>query len=123
MMSKRMKMLVGIAGLLLVFYVGSYVGLSRRGYAEADEYKIKGFYYFFPEDSDAWRRKNYGCVILYWPANFVDRCIGLGRYHAAVPLFGLGDGKKRLLGAFSLKAGHPRVAVSERTREDAANRH
>jgi hypothetical protein len=75
--------------LLLLLYVGSYVVLSRRGYAEADRYGIKGFYCFFPEDSDTWRFKNYGCVYLFWPLNAVDRGVGLGRPPAAEPLKGL----------------------------------
>ncbi len=90
-----MKWLLGIAGIVLLLYSSSYVWLSRRGYAEAEEYKFKGFYYFFPENSDAWRCKNYGCMILYWPANLVDTSIGLGRYPASEPLFGLTDGPKR----------------------------
>jgi hypothetical protein len=47
---------------------------------------MKGFYYFFPEDSDAWRLKNYGCVYLFWPLNVVDQWLGLGRYPASEPL-------------------------------------
>ena len=75
-MSKRIKLLLRIAGLVLALYAGSYVGLSRRGYAEADEYKLDGFTYFCREDSEAWEFRNYSCVTLYWPANLFDRCIG-----------------------------------------------
>src|SRR5262245_7312845 len=64
---RRHKKLLVIATLLLGVYVASYLWLSRRGYAEADQYNITGFYYFFPEDSDAWRFKNYGC----WRWRFV----------------------------------------------------
>jgi hypothetical protein len=74
---------------LLLLYLGSYVALSRRGYAEADRYNITGFYYFFPEDSDAWRWKNYGCVYLFGPLNVVDRWAGLGRHPASEPVWGL----------------------------------
>ena len=76
--------------LLIAAYVGSYVWLSRRGYAEADQYDMVGFYDFFPENSDAWRYKNYGCVFLYWPLNFLDRSVGLGRCPASEPLWSLG---------------------------------
>ena len=75
--------------LLLLLYVGSYVALSRRGYAEADQYNMKGFYYFSPEDSEAWRWKNYGCVQLFWSINAVDRWLGFGRHPASEPLWGL----------------------------------
>ena len=87
---KKWKRLLLVFGtLLLLLYVGSYLALSRRGYAEADQYHMKGFYYFFPEDSDAWRLKNYACVYLFWPLNVVDRWLGFGRYPAAEPLWGL----------------------------------
>jgi hypothetical protein len=87
----RLRFLVTCAGALaLALYVGSYYGLSRRGYAEADQWNLKGFYYFSPEDSDAWRRKNYACVYLFWPLNAVDRCLGSGRYPASEPLWRLG---------------------------------
>ena len=94
-MCKRIKLLLGIAGLAVALYAGSYLGLSRRGYAEADEYRLKGFYYLCPKDSDTWRYSHYSCVILYWPANFFDRCIGLGRYPASEPLWGLSGGVKK----------------------------
>jgi hypothetical protein len=85
--SKRLLLMFG--ALLVLLYVGSYVALSRRGYAEADQYNMKGFYYFFPADSDAWRLKNYSCVYLFWPLNVVDRWLGLGRSPASEPLWGL----------------------------------
>lgn len=89
-MQKKWKRYLWVLGtLLLLVYVGSYIVLSRRGYAEADQYNIKGFYYRYPVDSDAWRLKNYGCMYLFWPLNVVDRCLGLGRYPASEPLWGL----------------------------------
>jgi hypothetical protein len=86
-MGKRRRVLV--IGLLLATYLGSYWWLSRRGYAEADRYGMAGFYYFLPEDTRAWRYKNYGCVILFWPLNGIDRSLGLGRSPASEPLWGL----------------------------------
>jgi hypothetical protein len=81
--------LLAFAGVLLLSYLGSYIVLSRRGYAEADQYKMKGFYYFFPEESQAWRLKNYGCEYLFRPLNVADRWLGLGRSPASEPLWGL----------------------------------
>jgi hypothetical protein len=75
--------------LLLVLYVGSYVALSRRGYAEADRFGMTGFYYFTPEDTDSWRRRNYACVYLFWPLNAIDRWLGTGRWPASEPLWNL----------------------------------
>jgi hypothetical protein len=86
---KKRKWPLWVFGALLLLYVGSYVALSRRGYAEADQFNMKGFYYFTPEDSDAWRWKNYGCVTLFRPINAVDRWLGFGRHPASEPLWGL----------------------------------
>jgi hypothetical protein len=77
-----------VVGLLLGLYVTSYLVLSRRGYAEADRYNISGFYYFSPEDSDAWRMKNYGFVLLFRPLNAIDRALGFGRERASEPMWG-----------------------------------
>lgn len=85
---KPNRLIFAIGALVLLLYLGSYVVLSRRGYAEADRYGIKGFYYFLPEDSDAWRLKNFGCVLLFSPLNAVDRGLGFGRRPAAEPLWG-----------------------------------
>ena len=89
--SLRLFVLPIIVLLLLATYVGSYLVLSRRGYAQADEYGMKGFYYYRPENTDAWRYKNYGCVILFWPLNTVDCAIGYGRHPGAEPLWGIAD--------------------------------
>lgn len=87
-MRKYKRFLFVAAGLFGV-YVTTYHSLSRRGYAGADRHNMIGFYFFFPEDSDAWRFKNYGCVILFWPLNALDRALGSGRPPASEPLWGL----------------------------------
>ena len=87
--AKKRKWPLWVFSALLLLYVGSYVALSRRGYAEAEQYNMKGFYYFTPEDSDAWRWKNYGCVTLFRPINAVDRWLGFGRHPGCEPLWGL----------------------------------
>jgi hypothetical protein len=95
-MRRRTSMLLAIGGVLLLLYVGWYVGLSRRGYAEADARKFKGFYYLAPEDTDAWEYKNYGCAGVFWPLNIADRAIGFGREPASEPLVGgLSSGGKK----------------------------
>jgi hypothetical protein len=75
--------------LLLLLYFGMYAMLSKRGYAEADRYNMKGFYYFFPENSDEWRWKNYGCVYLFWPINTLEQWLGSGRSPGCEPLWRL----------------------------------
>jgi hypothetical protein len=86
---RKGKKLQVILTLLMVAYFGSYLWLSRRGYAEAGSERINGFYYFFPEDTRSWRSKNYGCVILFSPLNYLDRSLGFGRYPSCEPLWGL----------------------------------
>ncbi|HQR06075.1 MAG TPA: hypothetical protein PLN21_04590 [Gemmatales bacterium] len=86
--------LVLVAGLLLGLSVGVYLGLSRRGYVEADQFNMKGFYYFLPEESDAWRSREGICEILFAPLNGIDRLIGCGRDHAFEPLWHLGPKRK-----------------------------
>lgn len=88
-MRNRKRLLV-IAATLFVAYLGAYLGLSRHAYAEADRLGVVGFFYVQPEDTFAWRFQNYGCVILFWPLNVADRCLGLGRHPAAEPMWGLG---------------------------------
>jgi len=80
---------VALGTLLFLFYVISYLALSRRGYAQAQQFGMKGFYYVPPEDSDGWRFKNNACIILFWPLNTVDRAIGRGRPPAAEPMWNL----------------------------------
>src|SRR5688572_12464389 len=70
-------------------YVGSYLALSRRGFADADRENIKGFYFFPAADTTAWRVLHGGCVLLYYPLIQVDRLIGTGRHPASEPLWGL----------------------------------
>jgi hypothetical protein len=81
-----------ITAVVLVFatYLTSYWVLSRRGYREASRYELKGFYYFSPENSEAWRYRNNGCVVIFAPLNWIDRVLGFGRYPASEPLWGLG---------------------------------
>jgi hypothetical protein len=86
---RKRKQLLFVVSLWLALYVDSYVWLSRRPYARADEWHVKGFWYFSPENSAGRRVKNYGCVALFWPLNAVDRALGLGRGPACEPLGGL----------------------------------
>jgi hypothetical protein len=70
-------------------YVGSYLVLSRRGFAEARQYHAKGFYFFTPRPTAGWRNSNYACVCVYYPLILVDNCLGTGDWPAAEPLWGL----------------------------------
>jgi hypothetical protein len=92
-MGKR-KTLVVLVVLFLLPYVASYLYLSRRGLAEGKPFGIKGFYYFFPADSNAWRFKENGCRYLFYPLNVLDKALGTGQAYGSEPIFHLGGGKK-----------------------------
>lgn len=85
---RRRKALIGVLLLLLV-YAGSYLALSRRGFASADRFGLRGLYFFEPRDSNAWRLANYGCVCAYYPLIKVDEWLGTGRPIGREPLWGL----------------------------------
>jgi hypothetical protein len=74
---------------LLAVYVGSYVVLSRRGMAMSEAAGFAGFYFFPPEDTDAWRRMNYGCVYVYYPLIMIDNWIGTGKGIGCEPMWRL----------------------------------
>ena len=82
---RRLKKWKIVLAVFFMCYLGSYIWLSRRGYAEADRYDSEGFYYLPPENSNAWRLRNRSCVYFYFPLNFVDRALGFGRYPANDP--------------------------------------
>jgi len=81
------RLLIVLVVALLGLYVGSYAALSRHGYAEADRWGFKGFYYFPPEPTRRWEHLNYSCVWVYAPLNSLERRLGLGRDPAAIPLW------------------------------------
>jgi hypothetical protein len=94
-MTRRRAILLGVAFTFLLIYAGFYYGLSRRGYAEADVYHFQGFFYFQPENTDQWRYLNYGCVVVFYPVNVIDRIIGTGRYPGSEPFWCFSDCPKK----------------------------
>lgn len=90
-MQKKWKWILALSLCLLFgLYVALYLTLSRTGYADADMYGMKGFYYFFPEENDAWRLRQQFCVTFFAPFNAIDRVLGYGRDPAFEPLWRLG---------------------------------
>jgi hypothetical protein len=87
-MRKRNPRLRVIGAAFLLLYVGAYLGLSGRGYAESHRWNACGFYYLSPEDSDRWRFWNYACLYLFHPLNVADQCLGTGMEPACEPLWG-----------------------------------
>lgn len=93
-MCRRTAALIGSVSVFLLLYVGFYFGLSRRGYAEADALRMKEFYYLQPADTDTWSILNYGCQVVFYPANAVDCALGSRRWPAP-DTFGLSAGGKK----------------------------
>ena len=57
---------VAVIGLVLcVIYVSSYLALSRRGFAQADEWNARGFYFITLSSHKAWQ-VNWCLVIVYY---------------------------------------------------------
>jgi hypothetical protein len=85
----RNAILLGILAFLLVAYVTSYIVLSRRGFAMSKALGCEGFYFFPPEDTDSWRRTNYGLAKFYYPLIVIDNWIGTGMPVGHEPLWKL----------------------------------
>jgi hypothetical protein len=86
---RRIRRRWAILLVLLAAYIGSYLVLSRRGFAQADEWNAIGFYFFTPRETTTWRVCNYGCAKLYYPLIVIDNWLGIGRPVASEPLWHL----------------------------------
>lgn len=80
---------IGLLAVLLMVYVSSYVIMSRRGFAQSDDWEMEGFYFLPPDNTDEWRFWNYGLVRFYYPLILIDNGLGTGRPIASEPLWGL----------------------------------
>lgn len=76
---------------VLVFYCGSYLHLSRRGFVRADQMQAEGFWFVEPPGSasaaDFWIIE--ALRIGYSPLLALDHACGTGRAAAAWPMRGL----------------------------------
>ena len=88
---RRLRFGVVLLALFLV-YVSSYLVLSRRGFAQADEWHAEGIYFLTPRDSPVWELCNYSLASIYYPLIFIDNALGTGRPVGQVPLRSLSDG-------------------------------
>jgi hypothetical protein len=75
----------------VVPYCGSYIYLSRRGFAAAARSNAEGFWFVRPRSSQSaiastW---NEALVVCYWPLLALDQACGTGRPAAAWPMSGL----------------------------------
>lgn len=88
-MGAMRTLIISLLLVVLILYVSSSLVCSRRGFADADRYGMAGFYFFHPEPTDEWRRRNYGFVYFYYPLIHIDRWLGTGRAPAGEPLWNL----------------------------------
>jgi hypothetical protein len=65
--------------LVSLSYVGSYLILSRIGFAEADQRGERGFFFFYPDGTEPTRSLNLVCIEAYRPLIALDNWIGTGR--------------------------------------------
>ena len=84
---RRYWCVLGIVLVLLLAYVGSYWHFSRRGFAAADEYGLKGLFFYLPDDTAEWERKEMALRVLNLPLIYVDCWIGTGRSPGSPPTF------------------------------------
>jgi hypothetical protein len=76
--ARRWRWLAAVAGFVAVLYAGSYLYLSRRGMAEAEQFGAPFFFYVPMEEvgpvspglARHWRLRE-----LYAPANHLDRAL------------------------------------------------
>jgi len=73
---RRMRVALFLVALTLLTYVGSSAVLSRRGMALSHAAGFDGFYFFPPEDTDVWRKWNFGLVRLYYPLIVIEMWLG-----------------------------------------------
>jgi hypothetical protein len=85
--SKLKLVMIVLMCMLIAAYVSSYIILSRRGFATSNASGCSSFYFFPPEDTNAWRRMNYGCVYFYYPLIVIDNWIGTGKPIAHEPMW------------------------------------
>jgi hypothetical protein len=90
-MSRQTYWTLQIFTLLLILYAGSYIYLSRRGFAEYDALGCKPpmLYFSPPQPGRDWERWNFGCVWFYRPLITLDCWLGTGREPGCAPLWSL----------------------------------
>ncbi len=87
---RRTKVMSVVVTLCLA-YVSSYLILSRRGFAQADEWNAPGFYFVTPRNETTWRI-NWCLSVLYYPLIAIDSALGTGRPLGSEPIYRLSPG-------------------------------
>ena len=71
---RRTKVMSVVVTLCLA-YVSSYLILFRRGFAQADEWNARVFYFVTPRNETTWRM-NWCLSVLYYPLIAIDSALG-----------------------------------------------
>lgn len=88
--SRRRRLVANVLVGLLIAYLGSYLALSRRAFAESERLGCEGFYFFLPpKDTTTWRACNYGLVAFYYPLIMIEQWLGTGKCPAGEPTWKL----------------------------------
>ena len=92
MSRNRCRMVIAV---LFVAYAASYLVVTRRAFAEADRYKMYGYYFVLPTNASS-RWVNQFCRCFYYPCICVESLLGTGREPACDPMEGLSsaDGRR-----------------------------
>jgi hypothetical protein len=86
----KWRMLLGLAlTLLILVYVTSYFTMSRRGFKWADQFGFKGYFFYPCENTDEWRRWEYGTRLLFCPLILLEDILGTGQHPGNEPLWKL----------------------------------
>ena len=85
----RQYVVLLLLGALFGLYAGTYYSWSRASRAEAKQFHMYGFYYYFPENSDSWRQREQLVRTFCAPVNLIDRQFRSEYYPASEPLWGL----------------------------------
>lgn len=80
---------LALAALAFVGYVGSYVALTRSATREAKQMGLYGTFFLTPENTESWRRINYGCARFYYPLVQIDCLLGTGEPVGHEPMWEL----------------------------------
>jgi hypothetical protein len=87
-LKRRPQMTAWLVVAFFSLYVASYTVLSRRGFKEAERYRMEGFY-FVPVDNPAMFRVHSALTLLYAPLIWLEQAAGTGRAPSSSPMFEL----------------------------------
>jgi hypothetical protein len=102
--ASKKKRFRGIGGVWILFYLCSYLVLSRHAFREADSFGFEGFYFCLPVSASA---DNINEVLnaFYKPLILIDQWLGIGRGPAYPPLRSLSVNSRAVIGTCRIEPG------------------